>query len=73
MKKKVTKRNLFKRGNNENSCNSPGHMGGFYFLGFIGSTIYYIQQSTEFWPGILGALKALVWPAFLVYKLLGLN
>jgi hypothetical protein len=46
--------------------------GGVYFLGFIGAAIYYVQNATGFWNGVLGILKALVWPAFLVYKLLGL-
>ncbi|MEX2016966.1 MAG: hypothetical protein WD876_00650 [Candidatus Pacearchaeota archaeon] len=46
--------------------------GGVYGLGFIGAAIYYIQAATGFWDGVLGVLKALVWPAFLVHKLLGL-
>jgi hypothetical protein len=41
-----------------------------YGLGFIGAAIYFIQHATGFWMGVLGLLKALVWPAFLVYKLL---
>lgn len=44
--------------------------GGIYFLGFIGAAVYYIQHSTGFWGGVVGFLKALVWPAFLVYELL---
>jgi hypothetical protein len=44
--------------------------GGFYFLGFIGSAVYFIQQSSSFWGGVVGFLKALVWPAFFVYELL---
>ena len=44
--------------------------GVFYFLGFLGAAVYYIQQATGFWLGVLGVLKALVWPAFLVYELL---
>lgn len=44
--------------------------GGAYFLGFIGSAVYYISTATGFWSGVLGFLKALVWPAFLVYALL---
>ncbi len=44
--------------------------GGFYFLGFLGSAVYYIQQSGSFWAGVGGFLKALVWPAFVVYDLL---
>jgi hypothetical protein len=41
-----------------------------YGLGFIGAAIYYISQATGFWMGALGLLKALVWPAFLVYEAL---
>lgn len=43
-----------------------------YFLGFIGAAIYYISTATSFWVGVLGVLKAIVWPVFVVYKLLGL-
>ncbi|HBT86028.1 MAG: hypothetical protein PHO13_02160 [Fermentimonas sp.] len=41
-----------------------------YGLGFIGAAIYYISTATGFWVGVLGFLKALVWPAFLVYEAL---
>jgi len=44
--------------------------GGVYGLAFIGSAIYFIGKAGTFWLGVLGFLKALVWPAFLVYKLL---
>ncbi len=47
-----------------------GMAGGFYFLGFLGAAIFYIQNSGTFWMGVLGFLKAIVWPAFLVYDLL---
>jgi hypothetical protein len=40
-----------------------------WFLGFIGALVYYIQQAAGFWIGVLGFLKAIAWPAFLVYKL----
>ena len=59
----------FWRGKEMRKC---GPFGGIYFLGFIGAAIYYIQQSTTFWQGVLGFLKALVWPVFLVHKLFGL-
>ena len=42
-----------------------------YGLGLIGALIYYIQQADGFWAVILGILKAVVWPAFVVYDLLG--
>jgi hypothetical protein len=44
--------------------------GAVYGLGFIGAAIYFIAQATSFWMGVLGILKAIVWPAFLVYEAL---
>jgi hypothetical protein len=41
-----------------------------YGLGFIGAAVYYISIATGFWIGVLGFLKAIVWPAFLVYEAL---
>lgn len=41
-----------------------------YGLGLIGAAIYYISTATTFWMGALGILKAIVWPAFLVYEVL---
>ena len=41
-----------------------------YGLGLIGAAVYYIQNATSFVDGLLVVLKALVWPAFLVHKLL---
>ncbi len=43
---------------------------GAYGIAFIGAAVYYIQQAASFWEGVLGVLKALVWPAMLVYKAL---
>ena len=39
-----------------------------YGLGFIGSAIYFIANASGFWIGVLGILKAIVWPAILVYQ-----
>lgn len=45
--------------------------GALYGLGFIGSAVYYVSAANEFfWQGVLGILKAVVWPAFLIYELL---
>jgi hypothetical protein len=41
-----------------------------YGLGLIGALVYYIQAADGFWSVILGILKALVWPAFVIYDLL---
>lgn len=47
-----------------------GPAGAVYGLGFIGAAVYYISVTTTFWAGVLGFLKAMVWPAFLVYEAL---
>lgn len=73
MKKRKMKKNLFeccKKDKIKHSKCHPACGGAIYGLGFIGAVIYYIQNATSFWLGVLGFLKALVWPAFLVYELL---
>lgn len=52
------------------SVKGHGTSGGIYFLAFLGAAVYYISQATTFWLGVLGFLKALVWPALLIYNLL---
>jgi hypothetical protein len=42
--------------------------GAVYGLGFIGAVVYFISHATGFWVGVLGFLKAIVWPAFFVYE-----
>ena len=41
-----------------------------YGLGLIGAIVYYVQAADGFWSGVLGILKGLVWPAFVIYDLL---
>ncbi len=53
------------------NCNFYGGSGGIYFFGLIGSLIYYIQHADTFGAGVLGVLKAIVWPAIIIYKLTG--
>ncbi|MBN1414923.1 MAG: hypothetical protein JW973_07470 [Bacteroidales bacterium] len=45
--------------------------GAVYGLGLIGAAIYFISHATTFWLGVLGFLKAIVWPVFLVYQAFG--
>lgn len=54
------------------ACQTKSSGGIVYFLGFLGAAVFYIQAATGFWAGVWGVLKALVWPAILVYQLLGL-
>lgn len=60
---------------NENNCCKSNNQatatgGAVYGLGFIGAAIYFISAAGSFWAGVLGFLKAIVWPAFLVYEAL---
>jgi len=49
---------------------SAGGGNAVYGLGLIGALVYYVGHADGFWSVILGILKALVWPAFVVYELL---
>ena len=51
---------------NNNSSHASG--GAVYGLGFIGAAVYFISQAATFGAGLVGFLKAMVWPAFLVYE-----
>ena len=39
-----------------------------YGLGFIGAAVYFIAKASTFGAGVIGFLKACVWPAFLVFE-----
>jgi hypothetical protein len=56
----------------EHKYHSGGHGigSGVYGMAFIGALVYYIQNADTFVMGLLGVLKAIVWPAMVVYKLL---
>jgi len=43
--------------------------GAIFGLGLIGSAVYFISTAEGFWMGVLGFLKALVWPAILAFEL----
>lgn len=49
-----------------NECKSASS--AVYGLGLIGAAIYFISAATGFWMGVLGFLKAIVWPVFLVLE-----
>lgn len=61
-KRKNTKKGSWKCGG------SGGMTGGVYFLAFIGTAVYYIGQADGFWVGVLGILKAIIWPAMLIHE-----
>jgi hypothetical protein len=43
-----------------------------YGMGLIGALVYYIQHAATLGMGLLGVLKAIVWPAMVIYKMLEL-
>jgi hypothetical protein len=47
-----------------------GSGGAVYGLGFIGACVYYISKGETPQEKAVGFLKAIVWPAFLVYEIL---
>jgi hypothetical protein len=53
-------------------CNTGGGSGALYCLGVIGAAVYYLQQATSFSLVLLGLVKAVFWPAFVLHKVLGL-
>lgn len=52
----------------KNNYHNSGPASAVYGLGLIGAAVYFIGAATSFWTGVLGFLKAIVWPAFLVYE-----
>ena len=44
-------------------CNMNGGSGGaLYGMGLIGALVYYLQSATTFGEGVMGLIKAIVWP-----------
>ena len=55
-------------GCNSKSYNSCG--GWVYCMAFIGALVYNLSNATGFWNAVVGILKAMVWPAFVVFELM---
>ena len=49
-------------------CKNNKSSDAVYGLGIIGAAIYFISNATTFWAGALGVIKAIFWPAFIVYQ-----
>lgn len=59
----------------DDCCKTKNHSqhasgGAVYGLGLIGAAIYFIAKASGFWSVVVAILKALVWPAILVYEAL---
>ena len=66
----MTEVNTAEKKSFKRTIHKSGSSGAIYGFGLIGALIYYLSTSTGFWNGVLGVLKAIVWPACLVYELL---
>lgn len=51
------------------ACGSSSEM--LYVLGFIGAVVFFWRQADTGGEHVVAVLKALVWPAFLVYQAFG--
>jgi hypothetical protein len=49
-----------------------GTSGAIYGLAFIGAAVYFVQHATGFWNGVWGFVKAIFWPAVVLWKALEL-
>ena len=54
----------------KNVNSNHGTSGALYFVGFVGALVYWMQSAIGFGEVVTGFLKAMVWPAYVVYKLL---
>lgn len=45
---------------------------GIYGVGVIGAAFYFLQGVSGFVPVVVGIFKAFFWPAFVVFKILGM-
>lgn len=50
------------------TCATTGN--AVYGLGLIGALVYFLQHADTFGEYVLAVLKAVVWPAFVVYQAL---
>lgn len=59
-----------KKGKSMGKHSSNDNGGALYFVGFVGALVYNVQAAVGFMAVVTGFLKAAVWPAYIVYKLL---
>jgi hypothetical protein len=59
------------RGKGDNSfvkiTNQHGPSGFVFFVAYVGAVVYFFDQSPSFGGFFLAIIKAIVWPAFVVY------
>lgn len=48
-----------------------GPLGGILFFAYLGAVVYFFQLDPTFWGFVLALIKAIFWPAFIVFEALG--
>ena len=48
-----------------------GTLGWLAFTAYIGAVVYFFHLDATFWGFVLALIKALFWPAFIVFEALG--
>ena len=56
----------------KNTVKVKNSSGGIYGFGLIGAAVYYLVHAASFWIGVIGIIKAIFWPAILIYKVFDL-
>jgi hypothetical protein len=52
--------------------NKGGPLGGVLFISWAGALVYFVQHSVGFVGFVLALVKACVWPALVLHKILEL-
>lgn len=47
-----------------------GTLGWVFFTAYLGAVVYFFSLDLTFWGFLLALLKALFWPAFVVFEVL---
>ncbi len=47
--------------------NEHGPSSFAFFMAYVGAVVYFYSQQPHFWGFIWALIKAIVWPAFLIY------
>jgi len=54
--------------NTKTVVKTGGGGGGIWFMGFVGTLVYFLHfHSGTFWLVLVAVFKAIFWPAYLVY------
>ena len=56
------------QGRSRSTATTGGGGDAVYALGLVGAAVWFWQQADGLGEHLVGLLKALVWPAFLVYE-----